>query len=804
MAEVDPLVELGETTEALSLLARDESAFTNVLEAFRKRDVQAVRALLDRLNLGPRCRLVCRWLCVWDCARRCRIVCRQVPKDPPSPAELRDLALGMARLGEDEALAQALVEAVDNEDASRFGAIAEDLGVAKLCFLLCRCVCSLRCRRFCRLICSPETATADEPAPHIELMETARAMAALAQDENSFATVLRGAQAEDPAIVRNVLARLDLLQWCHLICRWVCCWRTARICIVVCRQPLVREPTIPQLREYALTLAGLSGPDLPLPIPGVPPGASVLEGLLVAIEREDTNAYAMILERIGLSRFCFLVCRWISAVVCAPFCELVCPPALVCKLTGPTKCVAEVGNEELKTMVVAVHGSAGGGNFDHYVLEWSDDNATWHASDFHYPPIPPGGGTQGNSPVFGGLLAYLDTAALSEGPYFIRMTVFATNGATSQCPTQFRLFKQDVRILQVNGVSTFDSHELDPAARFVETVPALCTRPVGVFEVSFGDCISILGSAVVGGCDDKKIKRYSIDYKAGFETNPATGGWTNVWSIDYSTVWQYREMNMRRDTSVLTSIWVPDCVAWSFVPFPHCIHTEPSARLSPSCWQTKTGTCTISGLVTLRLTVEDTAGTLYYDTQRIWIDNKKPCAMIRIDAVRPCEDILLSDFAKPPDCGVSWPLPISGIAFDELIDELLPATRPNDNFDHYTISVSKQGGSSVHIPIPGPTGTCFHGTSRVGDPGVHCTPCDPAAPDPSASFGTLAEFDLRAIDPDCSAQVTHPLPTNFQTPRGECCVYQFRLFVQDRTYSTAGTHWAEAYWPVKICNDLAP
>lgn len=474
---------------------------------------------------------------------------------------------------------------------------------------------------------------------------------------------------------------------------------------------------------------------------------------------------------------------------------------LVCELTDPVECVAEEVNTTLPALVVEVKGTAGGAGFDHYILEWSSNGATWHASDFHYPPIPPGGGTQGTIPVFGGFLAYFDTSARDEGFYFIRMTVYSIHNTTRVCTTQFSLFKEDVRILGVDGVFTLDAPALDPAAKLVENVPALCTRPAGTFEVSFAKCVRVWGSAFVGGCEDRKIKRYAIDYKPGFETNPSTPGWINIWNVEYNTIWQYRDMNMRKDTSVLTARWVEDCVIELSFP-PYCLLKVPEALLQPSCWQTHTSTCGLSGLITLRLVVEDTLANLYYDTQRVWIDNKPICAMIRIDAVPKCEDIYLSKFAIPPDCGVPWPLPISGIAYDEYIDNALPLTRPNDNFDYYWVKAKKQGGSEVQIPVPGPGGTCFFGTSRVGNPGTTCIPCDPANPAPAASFGTLATFDLRAVDPICSASVGYPVPPNFLLPRGECCTYLFKLYVQDRTIFSGGPHWDADEWPVRICNDL--
>jgi hypothetical protein len=482
---------------------------------------------------------------------------------------------------------------------------------------------------------------------------------------------------------------------------------------------------------------------------------------------------------------------------------------IVCELTDPKGCVAEEANLGLKAMVVPVKGSAGGGGFHHYVLEWSKDSSFWHASNFHYPPIPTGGGIQGNGPVFGGLLAYFDTTAQDPGLYFIRMTVYSAEGTTHTCSLPpFSLFKKDVRILGINAYTTLDKSEFDPTARFVENVPVLCTRPAGTFEVSFGELISIWGSAFVGGCEGKQIKRYMIDYWGPGSvcvTDPNAPGWSNIWSVEYDPFpsLQSRDVNMKKDTDVLTSQWGPECIVPTATG---CAVVAPNARLYPNSYQTHWGSCKLSGLITLRLVVTDTEGNNYYDTQCIWIDNKEICAVIRIDAVPKCDDLLLSTFAKPPDCSIPWDLPISGIAYDEYIDESLPLTRPNDNFDYYFMRVSKQGGSEIDIPILDPTGSCFFGTSRVGNPGIPCSDCkNPDLLDPGAVFGTLTKFDLRAVDPICKASVPYAssVPDNFTLPRGECCVYTFRLWVYDRTKTQWGPHWKEAIpWSVKICNDL--
>ncbi|MDH4050171.1 MAG: hypothetical protein OEU93_01245 [Rubrivivax sp.] len=473
---------------------------------------------------------------------------------------------------------------------------------------------------------------------------------------------------------------------------------------------------------------------------------------------------------------------------------------LTCALTGPEGCVAEQVEASIPALVVPIIGTAAGVGFTHYVLEWSKDNISWHASDFVYPPVPPGNPVQGNSAVVGGLLAYLNTTLLDAGTYFVRMKVHGSGNATSVCAFVFSVFKKDVRILGVASNTELSLPWADPAARLVDHVPALCTRPAGTFEASFGgSCLQVLGAAYVGGCDDnRRIKRYTLDYKPGFETDCNTAGWSNFWAVDYSTAAQLRAVNLRTDTSVLTAYWGPDCLVP--VPFPPwCLLNDPLGRLYPGAWNTLVGGCQLSGLFTLRLTVEDTLGGSYCDTQRVWLDNRPITARILIDAVPKCADLFVSQFANPPDCSVPWSLPVAGIAYDEYIDETMPLTRPNDNFDYYVVTVAKQGGPSITIPVPGPGGPCFHGTQRVGDPGTRC-----GVPTVPQVIGTLAQFDLRAIDLICKSSMSYAVPDAFTTPRGECCVYTFHLTVYDRTARPCGISYATAIWPVKICNDLRP
>jgi len=153
------------------------------------------------------------------------------------------------------------------------------------------------------------------------------------------------------------------------------------------------------------------------------------------------------------------------------------------------------------------------------------------------------------------------------------MTVYAVDGTIKPCgPISFELFRQDVRITGIDNDFNLNTNPYDPAAEFIETVPALCTRPAGVFEVSFGGSITVQGSAFVGGCAAKQIRRYSLDYQPGFVTDPTVPGWINFWNVVYNPADpnQLLIMNERRDNSDLIAAWGPytPCVPNPFPPPP--------------------------------------------------------------------------------------------------------------------------------------------------------------------------------------------------------------------------------------------
>jgi hypothetical protein len=430
---------------------------------------------------------------------------------------------------------------------------------------------------------------------------------------------------------------------------------------------------------------------------------------------------------------------------------------------------------------------------------------------------------------------------------------------------EFQIFEQRVSIENVAGINV--PNWSDPNSQLVG-VPALPTPPGPSRVLSVGDALEIWGHAWVGGCSNAQIKRYTLSYQAGPVTDPKLGIWTPFWEVDYNSPRQQAAIN--KNYMDLTSIWefvevcfpspppcprpVPpflqhypieydrlDATSWysgvasPCTPGPAAPPSQGPFPIDPELpaivWPTQTllpSNC-YSGQYTLLLTVEDTAGHFYYDTQEVWFDNKAVYGEITgILGVAPCAILNLSQILHAGDCSQVWPLAIQGIAYDEYIIEGNPAP-PSDNFGGYCLTVTRQGGAasdctpfieSVALPVPNPTSPVTVGTSRVGDPGVRCaTASPPPLIPPVKQSNTLTVVDARMFDTTCVCKASPVPPAGFALNRadpsnnipGECCAYIFALSVWDNTiceFLSGGRHYADApcvlLWPVYICNDLPP
>lgn len=518
-----------------------------------------------------------------------------------------------------------------------------------------------------------------------------------------------------------------------------------------------------------------------------------------------------------------------------------CFQPLTCQITKPVGCTDEEVIQNVGGLGVTAVGTATGGFFDHYTLEWRKveghpcaDDSGWQSTGVAYP----GGTSTGSVSMVNGILGWINTTVLPAGSYEMRLCVYSSlpNVARSCCCTQFSLFKVLVWIDHVADAPVKTGPDFGP---FNPDAPLLIPATNDVASV--GCCVTVSGSAFVGDCNNRKIKCFELRAAVGFLPGPGQIGFNPA---AYSTLLsgpvcytdpdpQIEAGKRAQWNQVIGKPLTTNLVDNIDIQLGN-ITIEDLWKLKPFCWSSDTGLPTNvmdgpcpdsrhrcrSGKYTLLLHVTDTLGNDYYDTQHVWFDNKPLTVEFAGLAGLPgCTDLhigLDTQYVPPgAPCNVPWPVGLLGIAYDEYIDES-DLNPPSDNFDYYILRITRQGGPTVQIPItpdlinygPDP----FKGTQRVGDPGTRCDPmpvvagCPPSPPIPPKFDGILTLLDLRIFDANCAPSVPPPymIPAGFPLKRGTCCGYAFQLYARDKTRSnTVSCHeaWTPP-WAVCICNDL--
>ena len=457
---------------------------------------------------------------------------------------------------------------------------------------------------------------------------------------------------------------------------------------------------------------------------------------------------------------------------------------LQCEITSPTGCVKEESDIAAGSVFVRVMGTASGAVFGSYTIEVTQDGDPPFAGIVSYP----GGGSSGAAPVVNGELGRINTAALVDGAYTVTLTVNPAGfGSPKVCTVTFNLLKVLVLITQVGKVPAIsmspvpdNPNPFDEAAQLRKDF-ATAPPPPDYQLVSVGGTMSIDGTAYIYGCSGRKITKYEVryarvtsppglDYPQPATLAPIPADWPigqrivllEYVSPDYYLPWTRIGLAPRNLVN-----------SWGTITF-----------LGTTYYYLKEGKwasgAVPSGRYSLLLTAEDSIGATFHDIQHIWLDNEPVFALITgIQGVAPCADLSLSQF-------VGTGMTVEGIAWDRLIDDAFPDTAPNDNFDRYRLTLTKQGG----------------GTHLVGDFGTRViVPFRKTGASPtSAEAGDLANFDIAAVI-DAGAPGSDPA---VDIPRGTGCAYYLFLQVWDKTRlnDDTDTHHATSIWPFCITNDI--
>jgi len=485
----------------------------------------------------------------------------------------------------------------------------------------------------------------------------------------------------------------------------------------------------------------------------------------------------------------------LSNCFCIDFC-VECPKgSLSAGLTAPAGCY-DGSFQLLNGKYIPITGTASGCGLERYELSLLWNGTDTIANSIVYANTagnPDTGLSQGDHSVFNGPLGFIDVQRAIENAgariatstsFTVHLRVYSGNGSTADAWISFQLDTAEVYIKNIGGRTAPDV--LDPNEQLHLSDSAAAALG------TIGGTVGVYGAARVYGCSSEQIKEYTLYYKhddfssaqppTGPQYNAPANGWTQICRADYSSYSTFTPAEIISNNELpgplsrLTNNGFYTYQMPVYIPLLHTFIYIPTPKLNPSSWGTGA-----SGRYSVLLEVVDTAGTYYYDIQKVWIDNENITGIItKIGDQPPCTCLYMRDSS-----GNFKTIDIKGIAFDPLI---IPAdfTAPtSDNFDFYRMVIQKQSSVSAAPQL-------VHSTSPV-----------PARPALVPAEGILTSFNLANLD-----MATNPAgwPMDQLLAEGTSCNYNFILYVQDKTIVSEYTNHNNGnyYFPVKIINGNEP
>jgi hypothetical protein len=225
----------------------------------------------------------------------------------------------IGRLAQDSGGFAAVVAAFESQDPQAFRWVLDRLGFLPQCELICEWVRIKLCVLHCVEICGPLREEAETPS----LEQFARVVVSLASDEKLLRRVVDAVSCGDGTDYRAAISELELEDFCHPLCYWICSIVYDRVCEEVCRpEPLPVADPVSEIRAAATVMAALIAN----------------EKALAAIDRaaaaQNCETLQSAIGEAGITSGCGIVCRIICILRCAWVCRELCevrPPILTGK-----------------------------------------------------------------------------------------------------------------------------------------------------------------------------------------------------------------------------------------------------------------------------------------------------------------------------------------------------------------------------------------------------------------------------------------------------------------------------------------
>lgn len=215
----------------------------------------------------------------------------------------------IGHLAQDAGAFAAAFSAFEARDPDAFRWVLERAKLLPHCELICEWlqvkVCVLRCFE----VCGPFVAEERPPT----FLQFAEVVARLGEDEEQLRRLVDAVSCGDPDAYREILTKLKLLPFCHLICRWVCSAIWRRFCEVVCIPHFgVLADPVSDLRVAAKAMAELIQEK------------KAFEAIGKVAEAFDCHRTRVVITETGFHRHCEIICWTFCVWRCHRICRLLC------------------------------------------------------------------------------------------------------------------------------------------------------------------------------------------------------------------------------------------------------------------------------------------------------------------------------------------------------------------------------------------------------------------------------------------------------------------------------------------------
>src|SRR5437867_8121067 len=142
-----------------------------------------------------------------------------------------------------------------------------------------------------------------------DLLEEARSVGQLADDENAFREAYEAFRAVNARRFQAALKRFGLR--CRLICEWIRIKECIFVCLKLCGPPKPTDHT-PKPRELAEAIVRITSDE------------RLVQQLAEAVEKRDHDSFQRIVEQFKLGNLCHFFCHWLCVVRYRLICRWLC------------------------------------------------------------------------------------------------------------------------------------------------------------------------------------------------------------------------------------------------------------------------------------------------------------------------------------------------------------------------------------------------------------------------------------------------------------------------------------------------